>query len=37
MNLNLAVRKMWSEDIPGNIKTANENWVDLKTIPAKEL
>ena len=37
MNLNLAVRKKWSEDIPGNIMTANENWVDLKTIPAEEL
>ncbi|MCF6193927.1 MAG: hypothetical protein L3J46_06300 [Kangiellaceae bacterium] len=31
MNLNLAVRKMWSEDIPGNIKTANKNWIVLKT------
>jgi YHS domain-containing protein len=37
MNLNLAVRKKWSEDIPGNIMTANENWIELKTIPAEEL
>ncbi len=37
MNLNLAVLKKWSEAIPGNIKTANENWVELKTIPVEEL
>ena len=37
MNLNMAVRKKWSEDISGNIKTANANWVNLKNIPAEEL
>ncbi len=37
LNLNLAVKKKWSEDIPGNIKTANQNWPTIKTVPADEL
>ena len=37
VNLNLAVKKRWSQDIAGNIATATTNWVEIKTIPAEEL
>jgi len=37
MNLNLAVKKKWSEDLSGNIATARTNWAEIKTVPAEEL
>jgi len=37
MNVNLAARAKWSKNIPGNIKSANKNWVGLKNRPAEQL
>jgi len=32
LNLNKAVQKKWSTDIPGYIETAQGNWVDIKGL-----
>lgn len=36
-NLNQAVQKRWVEDIPGNIKSADENWVKVKDVAPDKL
>lgn len=37
LNLSPAVAKRWNEDIPGNIRKANQNWSQIKDKMPKEL
>lgn len=36
-NLDNGIKKMWVKDIPGNIKKANENWKEIRHVPAADL
>jgi YHS domain-containing protein len=36
LNYNKSVQKAWFKDIPGNIKTAEQNWPTLKGLTPKE-
>lgn len=36
-NLDNGIKKLWVKDIPGNIVKANENWKEIKNVPAGEL
>lgn len=37
LNLNAAVQKKWSTDIPGYIDTAQGNWKDIKGLTASQI
>lgn len=37
LNLNKAVQKKWSTDIPGYIETAQGNWGDIKGLTAEQI
>jgi YHS domain-containing protein len=37
LNLNKAVQKKWSTDIPGFIGTAQENWTDIKGLTTEQI
>ena len=37
LNLNKKVQKRWSEDIPGHIETANDNWGEIEFLSKKEI
>lgn len=37
LNLDKSVQKRWLEDVPGYIKTANTNWITIKTVEADKL
>jgi len=37
LNLNKAVQKKWSTDIPGFIGTAQENWTDIKGLTEEQI
>ncbi len=37
LNLNADIQAKWSEDVPGNLKTANSNWTRIKSIPVDKL
>lgn len=37
LNLNKDVQKKWSEDISGNLVTANKNWKDIQYTSAEKL
>ena len=37
MNLDNSIKTLWVKDIPGNIKKADKNWVEIKEVAAAEL
>lgn len=37
LNLNKAVQKKWLTDVPGNIKTSEHNWPEIKNLTAEAL
>ncbi len=37
LNLNGDIQSKWSEDIAGNIKKADSNWTNIKSIPVDKL
>lgn len=37
LNLNADIQAKWSEDVQGNLKTANSNWTRIKSIPVDKL
>ena len=37
LNLNKAVQKKWLTDVPGNIKTSEHNWPEIKNLNATVL
>jgi len=37
LNLNKAVQKKWSTDIPGYIETAQVNWTDIKGLTEEQI
>jgi hypothetical protein len=36
-NLDNGIKKIWVKDIPGNIKKANKNWLEIKNVLAADL
>lgn len=37
LNLDNGIKKIWAQDIGGNIAKADENWTRIESIPAAEL
>ena len=37
LNLDTAIQDEWFKDVPGRIKTADQNWKKIKDIPAADL
>ena len=37
LNLDNGVKKIWIEDIPGNIAKADQNWSKIASVPAAQL
>lgn len=37
LNLDRGIQAKWNEDIPGHIKTANENWKEIRTKAPADL
>ena len=37
LNLNKAVQKKWSTDVPGFIETAQHNWTDIKGLTEEQI
>jgi YHS domain-containing protein len=37
LNLNADIQAKWSEDVPGNVKTANSNWTRIKSVAVDKL
>ena len=37
LNLNGDVQTKWNEDVPGNLKKADANWVKIRSVPVNDL
>ena len=37
LNLDNGVKKIWIQDVPGNIASADQNWTRIESIPAAQL
>ena len=37
MNLDNSIKTIWVKDIPGNIKKADKNWMEIKDVAAADL
>ncbi|WP_372370202.1 YHS domain-containing (seleno)protein [Candidatus Uabimicrobium sp. HlEnr_7] len=37
LNLDTGIQEVWSEDVPGNIEKANENWQSIKHVAPQDL
>ena len=37
LNLDNGVKRIWAQDIPGNIASADQNWKKIESVPAAQL